>query len=135
MPLDDTGFRVWCEPLDKIDRVIDLLATEERWCRGRLMTTDGRRCIMGAIQAVEGTRVLTRPVSIAIRQVTGRRSGWWIDMDDIPRFNDDAATNHALVLRVLSQARKNIISRVAEDNAGATWRTRLSDLYRLLSMS
>jgi hypothetical protein len=32
MPLDDAGFRERCELLDKIDRVIDLLATEGRWC-------------------------------------------------------------------------------------------------------
>ena len=43
MPLDDTGFRDRYEPLDKIDRVIDLLATEERWCQGHLVTADGRR--------------------------------------------------------------------------------------------
>jgi hypothetical protein len=36
MPLDNTGFSDRTDPLDKIDRVIELLATEERWCKGRL---------------------------------------------------------------------------------------------------
>jgi hypothetical protein len=59
MPLNDTGFRDRCEPLDKIDRVIDLLATEDRWCQGQLVTADGRRCILGAIRAVDGPESLS----------------------------------------------------------------------------
>jgi hypothetical protein len=106
MPLDDTGFRKHNEPYDKIERVIDLLATEDRWCKGMLVTRDGRRCIMGALQAVHGTDALIRPIALAIRQVTAR------DFGRIERFNDDPATTHALVLQVLSQARENLITGV-----------------------
>ena len=134
MPLDDTGFRDRYEPLDKIDRVIDLLATEERWCQGHLVTADGRRCILGAIRAVDGTRVLTRPVSSAIRQVTGRRFGC-IGSHIIPRFNDDRGTTHALVMTVLLQARENIIRGVAEDHGAAIGRRPLNRLYRRLPIS
>jgi hypothetical protein len=115
MPLDDTGFRKHNEPYDKIERVIDLLATEDRWCKGQLVTKDGRRCIMGAIEAVRGTDVLVRPVLQAIRQTTAR------DFGRIERFNDDPATTHALVLTVLFQARDNILSGVVEDHATTNW--------------
>jgi hypothetical protein len=134
MPLDDTGFRERFEPLDKIDQVIDLLATEERWCQGALVTPDGRRCIMGAIQAVNGAAVLVRPVSFAIRRVTGRRFGWFGSYI-IPRFNDDRGTTHPLVMKVLSRARENIIRGMSEDDRGTIWRRRLAGLYQRLPNS
>ena len=115
MPLDDTGFRKHSEPYGKIERVIDLLATEDRWCKGQLVTKDGRRCIMGAIEAVRGTDVLVRPVLQAIRQTTAR------DFGRIERFNDDPATTHPLVLTVLFQARDNILSGVVEDQSTTNW--------------
>lgn len=128
MPLDDTGFRKHSKPLDKIERVIDLLATQDRWCKGELVTRDGRRCIMGAIEAVRGTDVLVRPVLLAIRQVTAR------DFGRIERFNDDAATTHALVLTVLSRARDNILNDIVEDYATTKWWKRpLQRLSELLS--
>jgi hypothetical protein len=86
---------------------------------------------MGAIHAVDGIQILTRPIAVAIRQVTGRRFGW-IDSHNIPRFNDDRATTHALVMTVLLQARENIISGVTEDNVAPTWGKRLK---RLLPIS
>lgn len=136
MPLDDTRFRDPFEPLDKIDRVIDLLTTEDRWCQGQLETADGRRCIMGAIQAVDGADVLIHAIAIAIRQVTGRRFSW-IASNSIPRFNDDYATSHALVMTVLFQAREAIASGAAGDaehNLAPDWMAgRFSRLHRLLS--
>lgn len=134
MPLDDTGFRERFAPLDKIDRVIDLLASEERWCQRQLATADGRRCIMGAIQAVDGAGMLTRPVSIAVRQVTGHHFSR-LARFNIQRFNDDALTTHGLVMAVLLHARENIITGIAQGNAASTWRIRLSRFYRLLSVS
>jgi hypothetical protein len=135
MPLDDTGFRDRIGPLDKIDRVIDLLATEDRWCKGMLVTRDGRRCIMGALQAVHGTDALIRPIALAIRQVTAR------DFGRIERFNDDPATTHALVLQVLSQARENIIAGVelsfvdeaATQGARNWWKASLKRLSTLFA--
>jgi hypothetical protein len=130
MPLDDTGFRKHGEPLDKIDRVIDLLVTEDRWCQGHLVTRDGRRCIMGAITAVGGTDVLVRPVMLAIRQVTER------DFDRIERFNDAQTTTHALVLTVLYQARENILNGIVEEYSTTNWRQRLRQrLFDLLFAS
>jgi hypothetical protein len=130
MPLDYTGFRKRSEPLDKIDRVIDLLATEDRWCKGQLVTKDGRRCIMGAIEAVRGTDVLVRPVSRAIRQVTAHNFG------RIERFNDDPTTTHALVLSVLFQAREIILDGIAEDHPTTNWwKQPLKRLSELVSAS
>jgi hypothetical protein len=103
MPLDDTGFGRRIEALEKMDRVIDLLATEDRWCKQQLVSPDGRRCILGAVQAVDGVKLLAYPIQLAIRQVTGREFG------RIERFNDDRSTTHALVVTVLRQARANII--------------------------
>ena len=133
MPLDDTGWEKRIVPLDKIDRVIDLLATEDRWCQGHLVTRDGRRCIMGAVQEVNGADSLIQPISLAIRQVTGRRFG------RIERFNDDPATTHGLVVNVLFQARSNIISGVAassdnetaSERAAGWWRVTLQRCLRL----
>jgi hypothetical protein len=130
MPLDDTGFRKHNEPYDKIERVIDLLATEDRWCKGQLVTKDGRRCIMGAIEAVRGTDVLVRPVLQAIRQTTAR------DFGRIERFNDDPATTHALVLTVLFQARENILNGIVEDQSTTHWwKKPLQRLSALLAVS
>jgi hypothetical protein len=122
MPLDDVGFRDRIGPLDKIERVIDLLATEERWCKRQLVSEDGRRCIMGAVQAADGARVLVGPILFAIRQVSGRR--FW----RIESFNDDPATTHPLVLQVLHQARENIINGIADDRRCGWGRTALKRL-------
>ena len=108
MPLDDTGFGRRIEALEKMDRVIGLLATEDRWCKQQLVSPDGRRCILGAVQAVDGVKLLAYPIQLAIRQVTGREFG------RIERFNDDRSTTHALVMTVLRQARENIIDSAEE---------------------
>lgn len=110
MPLDDTGFGRRMEALEKIDQVIDLLASEDRWCKHQLVTDDGRRCIMGGLQAVHGTTVLVPPIRLAIRQVTGR------NFRRIESFNDDDTTTHTLVVTVLHQARNNILNSTP-DNA------------------
>ena len=108
MPLDDAGFGRRIEALEKIDKVIELLATEDRWCKRELISPDGRRCILGAVQAVDGTTVLLLPIRLAIRQVTGR------NFHRIEAFNDHTSTSHALVVRVLHQARENIINGIEE---------------------
>jgi hypothetical protein len=118
MPLDDVGFRDRIGPLDKIERVILLLAREEWWCKGELVTADGRRCIMGAVQEVDGVKVLAPPILAAIQQVTGRRFYPRIEM-----FNDDPATNHPLVLEVLFRARENIIAGISGDRRAGSSRS------------
>jgi hypothetical protein len=133
MPLDDTGWEDRIGSLGKINRVIDLLATQDRWCQGCLVSPDGRRCLMGAVQEVNGADSLIRPISLAIRQVTGRRFG------QIERFNDDPETTHDLVLSVLFQARNNVInsmaaasdSKAASGRAAGWWRATLQRCLRL----
>ena len=46
MPLDGSEYEVRNHVLDQIDRVIALLATEDKWCKRVLESADGRRCIL-----------------------------------------------------------------------------------------
>jgi len=103
MPLDGTGYESRIEALDKIDKVIDLLNDKRRWCKHQLLTRDGRRCILGAMMAADATIALKEPILLAIKQVTGR------DYLRIEMFNDHPLTTHGLVVRVLGQARDNIV--------------------------
>jgi hypothetical protein len=123
MPLDDVGFGDRIGPLDKIEQVIDLLAKEERWCKGQLVTQDGRRSIVGAVRAVDGDSVLVRPILLAIRQVTGRRFA------GIESFNDDPETTHQLVLKALFQAREYIIDGICDGRQESWWRRGLRRLF------
>jgi hypothetical protein len=106
MPFDGTGYEGRIEALDKVDKVIDLLSQEDRWCKQQLRSYDGRRCILGAMMAADATVALKEPILLAIRQVTGR------DYLRIEMFNDHPLTTHGLVLRVLNQARDNIVQGV-----------------------
>lgn len=90
------------EMIGLIDRVIEQLPSEDRWCKGALYTVDGRRCILGAMQAANGALVLKAPILQAIREVTGRR------YTAIETFNDRRSTTFLDVRLVLAQARKNI---------------------------
>ncbi|HWI25552.1 MAG TPA: hypothetical protein VN668_01195 [Stellaceae bacterium] len=108
MPFDGTGYEGRIEALDKMDKVIDLLAREDRWCKQQLRSYDGRRCILGAMMAADATIALKEPILLAIKQVTGR------DYLRIEMFNDHPLTTHGLVLRVLNQARENIVLGVVE---------------------
>lgn len=132
MPFDGTGYEGRIEALDKMDKVIDLLAREDRWCKQQLRSYDGRRCILGAMMAADATVALKEPILLAIKQVTGR------DYLRIEMFNDHPLTTHGLVLRVLNQARENIINGVAErpamaasSSAGTSWVTSLKPLAQL----
>ena len=108
MPFDGTGYEGRIEALDKVDKVIDLLGQEDRWCKQQLRSYDGRRCILGAMMAADATIALKEPILLAIKQVTGR------DYLRIEMFNDHPLTTHGLVLRVLGQARDNIVNGVME---------------------
>ena len=103
MPFDGSGYERRIQALDKMDKVIDLLSDPARWCKRRLRTPDGRRCILGAMMAADATIVLKEPILLAIEQVTGRTHR-------IEAFNDDPLTTHALVVKVLQQARENILT-------------------------
>jgi hypothetical protein len=101
MPFDGTGYQRRSTVLDKIDQVIRLLSDEQRWCKRRLQTREGRRCIVGALIAVDAL-ILKEPIRVAIEQVTGE---YYLKLE---AFNDHAQTTHALVMKVLQQARAHI---------------------------
>ena len=111
MPFDGTGYEKRVDALDKIDRVIDLLAGEDRWCKQQLRSYDGRRCILGAMMAADATIALKEPILMAIKQVTGR------DYLRIEMFNDHPLTTHGLVVEVLNRARDNIATGVVDPGA------------------
>lgn len=102
MPFDGSEYEQPRNPLFKIEQVIDLLTTENRWCKNRLETDDGRRCIVGAMKAVDAAYVLYKPILGAIKDVTGQT------YCRIETFNDDPHTTHERVLQVLYQARENL---------------------------
>jgi len=104
MPFDGTAYEGRVRCLDKMDKVIDLLSDERRWCKRQLQTLDGRYCIAGAIAAVDAVSELRKPTMLAIEQVTGHH------YLSIETFNDHRLTTHALVLKVLRRARENMLS-------------------------
>lgn len=127
MPFDGTGYEGRIEAIDKVDKVIDLLAREDRWCKQQLRSYDGRRCILGAMMAADATIALKEPILLAIKQVTGR------DYLRIEMFNDHPLTTHALVVRVLHQARENMFDDLAGRLAAREQRTadtRLGVLFK-----
>jgi len=127
MPFDGVGF-AFQDRVSKIDQVIDLLATPDKWCQGSYKTPDGRYCIRGAIVAVEGAKNLRPIVLQAIREVTGKH------YFRIESFNDRADTNHAQVVQVLMRARAHLISpQLDMKRSGTTWRESLRS--RLLRFS
>ncbi len=121
MPFDGTGYEGRIDALDRMDKVIDLLSREDRWCKQQLRSYDGRRCILGAMMAADATIALKEPILMAIKQVTGR------DYLRIEMFNDHPLTSHAMVVKVLRQARENIVAGAVEIPASgaasqtATW--------------
>jgi hypothetical protein len=101
MPFDGAGFG-YNESLQKLDAIVDLLETPDRWCKGALRSHDGRYCIRGAIRAVSGSDLLEPAILQAIGQVAGRR------FRRIEAFNDHPNTTHDQVVAVLARARSNL---------------------------
>ena len=101
MPFDGVGF-VSDESLQKIDDVLDLLATPDKWCKGALRSHDGRYCIRGAVRAVDAADALEPSILEAIGQVAGKR------FRRIESFNDHPNTSHEQVLAVLHRARDKL---------------------------
>jgi hypothetical protein len=127
MPFDGVGFALE-DRVGKIDKVIDLLATPDKWCKGVLRTPDGRRCIRGAMMAVEGAHCLQPAMLQAIREVTGKH------YLRIESFNDHVDTDHTQVLAVLGRARDHLISAQLDadhctTSVPAGWRARLRALF------
>lgn len=103
MPFDGVGF-IGNESVRKMDEVIDLLGTPDKWCKGALRSHDGRYCIRGAVRAVDGADLLEPTILDAIGQVAGKR------FRRIESFNDHPNTSHEQVVAVLIRARENLVS-------------------------
>lgn len=102
MPFDPPGQELRIEALDKIGRVIGLLAAKERWCKRALKTDDGRMCILGAVREADAELLLYAPILRAIREVTGHA------YRRIEHFNDSWIATHPIVLDVLERARQQL---------------------------
>lgn len=87
---------------EKIEEVVKLIGSEDRWCKGSLSTLDGRRCLVAAMQTVHAQQMLEPIVLHAIREVTGKH------FRRIERFNDHRTTSHATVMQVLGRARDSL---------------------------
>jgi hypothetical protein len=101
MPFDGVGY-ISAEPFRKIDAVIDLLSTPDKWCKGALRSHDGRYCIRGAVMSVGATDTLEPMILQAIGEVAGRR------FRRIESFNDYPNTTHEQVVAVLHRTRDNM---------------------------
>jgi hypothetical protein len=123
MPLDGTDF-VENPALAKLNRVERLLATEQRWCKGRLRDAEGRRCLIEAITAVDGRQELARPIIRAAREVSGKH--YW----RIESFNDDPRTTHRDVLRVLQRVRESMVIGISASREARPWGHRLVEGLR-----
>jgi hypothetical protein len=138
MPFDGVGF-VTHESLDKLDAVVELIGTPDRWCKGALRSHDGRYCIRGAVRAVDGTELLEPAILQAVVEVAGRR------FRRIEAFNDHPNTTHGQIVAVLSRARDNIIAGKPVGNTAqlretmasmlASWRAALLGFARARSAS
>ncbi len=103
MPFDGIGF-VTHESLDKLDAVIELIGTPDKWCKGALRSHDGRYCIRGAVRAVDGAELLEPAILQAVVEVAGRR------FRRIEAFNDHPNTSHDQIIAMLARARDNIMA-------------------------
>jgi len=102
MPFDGVGFAATNDYLQKIDAVIDLIGTPERWTKGSFRTIDGRYCLRGALQTLDQSEILGPIILDAINQMT------WKNYWNIEAFNDHVLTDHKTILAVLTKARENI---------------------------
>ncbi len=103
MPFDGVDFARHEKVLDRLDEVIGLLGSEDRWCQKALRTDDGRRCIVGAMVDAKAKKQLYGLVLASAREVTG------VSYTSVERFNDDSATNHRLVVAVLDDVRHRVM--------------------------
>ena len=131
MPFDGVGY-ISSEPLRKIDTVIDLLSSPDKWCKGALRSHDGRYCIRGAVMSVGATDMLEPAILQAIGEVAGRR------FRRIESFNDYPNTTHEQVVAVLNRARDNMTDGLAAKlwtptvakSPASSWRSTLRSWFQ-----
>lgn len=128
MPFDGTDLGMFeNHPLAKLGAVERLLASEQQWCKGKLRDSDGRHCLVGAMQAVEARQALEPIILRAAREVGGKHY-WRIEF-----FNDDPRTTHADVLRVLRRARENIVAGMIDGGVRRRpWHEKLAQAARAM---
>jgi hypothetical protein len=102
MPFDGLTFSDQ-EALDKIERVIDLISTPAKWCKGSERNRAGQYCIRGAMIAAGALDILEPVVLQSIHEMAGRH------FRRIEEFNDHPRTTHSQVIAVLDRARTKII--------------------------
>lgn len=104
MPFDGLANERQQYLLNKLDAVSDLLSSEQQWCKRRLRTSDGGRCLLAALIDANAQWVLYRPIVLAAREVTGRT------YHRVESFDDDLSTSFAEVQSVLAQVRVMLIA-------------------------
>jgi hypothetical protein len=95
MPLDGSDYER-TDPLHRLDAAIRLIDHPDNWLKGALVDDAGRRCITGALQAVQAPAKVLDAIG---RSLPYR---YWYR---IASFNDAPETTHDDVMRVLSAAR------------------------------
>ncbi|HEX4077447.1 MAG TPA: hypothetical protein VHX61_01045 [Rhizomicrobium sp.] len=104
MPFDGIDFTQRDLMLNKLDRVVHLLERQEKWCQHQILGWDGSRCILGALFIAGAKRLLSPVILAAARDITD------VPFSRIDYFNDHYATDHELVMAVLSRAYDRILT-------------------------
>ena len=130
MPFDGASLGA-AEELRKIDSVIDLIGTPDKWCKGSIRTGDGRFCLRGAMREVDGADAMSPAILAAVYDVTGRH------YRRIESFNDHPQTEHDQVIAVLMRAREHVAAGrviVPETRtATTTWRTSIRSWFDIFA--
>ena len=104
MPFD--GFAKSNPELDHIGRIIDLIDTPSKWCKGALRSHDGRYCIKGAIRhtatAIDYTVLMEARVLRAMHEAGYRK------FRRVESFNDHPTRTHDEVIMVLERVQAEI---------------------------
>lgn len=95
-----------------IDGAMGELNSPTKWCKGAFYTTDGRRCLVGAIKlagtalrigsSVEALALVKEPILRSIKEYTGKT------YTAIEPFNDNRNTVYQDVMHVLARSREII---------------------------
>lgn len=104
MPFDSLPNERQSYLLQKIAAVYELLDSEQKWCKYRLRSPDGSRCLLGALTDARARLVLHRPMLNAAYKVTGHR---YYRIDGL---NDDPLTKYSTVQEVLEQVRIDVMA-------------------------
>ena len=114
MPFDNTTF-VAVDEIAIVDRMMELLAEPEGWCKGQLSVTrpsGGQSyCLLGALNVVSSGNVMAIPhdkTSRATLAAMDRESGG-IGRYAFVAFNNAPAATHADILMFLDAVRSSFI--------------------------